>query len=89
MTPVERTPRVEHWNQSALDRAFGAYRASEHGFRMVFEDFPDELSTQLRGQWLNPGVRLAICLRFAFVDRIAVEDDGIGAAAQNFQIADG
>jgi len=56
---------------------------------MVFEDFPDELSTQLRGQWLNPGVRLAICLRFAFVDRIAVEDDGIGAAAQNFQIADG
>jgi hypothetical protein len=55
---------------------------------MAFEDFPDELSTQLRGQLLNPGVRLAICLRFAFVSRIDVEDNGIRALAQNFWIPD-
>jgi hypothetical protein len=42
----------------------------------------DELSIQLRGQWLNPGARLAICLRFAFVSQIAVEDNGIRAPAK-------
>jgi hypothetical protein len=31
--------RDEPWDQSALDRVFEAYRASEHGFRMAFEDF--------------------------------------------------
>jgi hypothetical protein len=31
--------RDEPWDGSALDRVFEAYRASEHGFRMVFEDF--------------------------------------------------
>ena len=31
--------RDEPWDQSALDRVFEAYRASEHGFRTVFEDF--------------------------------------------------
>jgi hypothetical protein len=43
---------------------------------------PDELSIQLRGQWLNPGARLAICLRFAFVSRIAVEDKASGLQAK-------
>ena len=31
--------RDEPWDQSALDRVFEAYRASEHGFRTVFQDF--------------------------------------------------
>ena len=31
--------RDEPWDGSALDRVFEAYRASEHGFRTVFEDF--------------------------------------------------
>jgi hypothetical protein len=31
--------RDEPWDQSALDRVFEAYRASEHGFRTVFEAF--------------------------------------------------
>ncbi|HTQ19160.1 sulfotransferase family protein [Mycobacterium sp.] len=31
--------RDEPWDQSVLDRVFGAYRASEHDFRTVFEDF--------------------------------------------------
>jgi hypothetical protein len=26
------------WDGSALDRVFGAYRVSEHGFRTAFED---------------------------------------------------
>ena len=30
--------RDEPWDQCALDRVFEAYRASEHGFRTVFED---------------------------------------------------
>jgi hypothetical protein len=30
--------RDEPWDQSALDRVFDAYRASEHDFRAVFED---------------------------------------------------
>ena len=29
----------EPWNASVLDRVFEAYQASEHGFRMAFEDF--------------------------------------------------
>jgi hypothetical protein len=29
----------ESWDESALDRVFEAYRASEHGFRTAFEDF--------------------------------------------------
>ena len=31
--------RDEPWDESALDRVFEAYRASEHGFRTAFEDF--------------------------------------------------
>jgi hypothetical protein len=31
--------RDEPWDQSALDRVFEAYRASEHGFRTAFENF--------------------------------------------------
>jgi hypothetical protein len=31
--------RDEPWDQSALDRVFEAYRASEHGFRTVFNDY--------------------------------------------------
>jgi hypothetical protein len=31
--------RDEPWDQSALDRVFEAYRASERGFRTAFEDF--------------------------------------------------
>jgi hypothetical protein len=31
--------RDEPWDQSALDRVFEAYRASEHGFRTVFKDY--------------------------------------------------
>ena len=31
--------RDEPWDGSALDRVFEAYRASEHDFRTVFEDF--------------------------------------------------
>jgi hypothetical protein len=31
--------RDEPWDQSALDRVFEAYRASQHGFRTAFEDF--------------------------------------------------
>jgi hypothetical protein len=31
--------RDEPWDQSALDRVFEVYRASEYGFRTVFEDF--------------------------------------------------
>ena len=31
--------RDEPCNESALDRVFEAYRASEHGFRAVFEDY--------------------------------------------------
>jgi len=31
--------RDEPWDGSVLDRVFEAYRASEHGFRTVFEDF--------------------------------------------------
>ena len=30
--------RDEPWDESALDRVFEAYRASEHGFRTAFED---------------------------------------------------
>ncbi len=30
--------RDEPWDESALDRVFEAYRASEHGFRKAFED---------------------------------------------------
>jgi len=40
---------------------------------------PDELSIQLHGKWLNRRVKLPICLRFAFVNQIAVEDKGIRA----------
>jgi hypothetical protein len=31
--------RDEPWDQSALDRVYEAYRASEHGFRTVFKDY--------------------------------------------------
>ncbi|AGB20786.1 hypothetical protein Mycsm_00333 [Mycobacterium sp. JS623] len=31
--------RDESWDESALDRVFEAYRASEHGFRTALEDF--------------------------------------------------
>ena len=31
--------RDEPWDESALDRVFEAYRASEHGFRAAFRDF--------------------------------------------------
>jgi hypothetical protein len=31
--------RDEPWDQSALDRVFEAYRASERGFRVALEDF--------------------------------------------------
>jgi hypothetical protein len=31
--------RDEPWDQSAPDRVFEAYRASEHGFRTAFEQF--------------------------------------------------
>ncbi|MGO9154444.1 MAG: sulfotransferase family protein, partial [Mycobacterium sp.] len=31
--------RDEPWDQPALDRVFEAYRASEQGFRTMFEDF--------------------------------------------------
>ena len=31
--------RDEPWDESALDRVFEAYRASEHGFRTALEDF--------------------------------------------------
>ena len=27
--------------------------------------------------WLNPGAKVVICLRFAFIGQIAVEDNGI------------
>ncbi|MGA9494055.1 MAG: sulfotransferase family protein, partial [Mycobacterium sp.] len=30
--------RDEPWDESALDRVFEAYRASEHGFRTAFKD---------------------------------------------------
>ena len=35
---VSAAARDEPWEQSALDRVFEAYRASEHGFRAAFED---------------------------------------------------
>ncbi len=47
-----------------------------------------QLSVQLRGQWLNPGAKLALCLGFAFVSQIAVEDNGIRALTQNFRVLD-
>jgi hypothetical protein len=31
--------RDEHWDQSALDRVFEAYRVSQQGFRAAFKDF--------------------------------------------------
>jgi hypothetical protein len=45
--------RDEPWDGSALDRVFEAYRATEYGFRTVFEDFP-------RFQKLNRLVRPSI-----------------------------
>jgi post-segregation antitoxin (ccd killing protein) len=54
---------------------------------VIAGDLERASSIQLRGQWLNPGARLAICLRFAFVSQIAFEDNGIRAPAQNFWIS--
>jgi hypothetical protein len=45
-----------------------------------------ELIVQLRGHWLNPGAKLALCLGFASVSQIAVEGDGIRALTQDFRV---
>ena len=39
--------RDEPWDGSVLDRVFEAYRASEHGFRTVFEDYHDQFNSVL------------------------------------------
>jgi hypothetical protein len=44
--------RDEPWGQSALDRVFDAYRASEHGFRTAFED-----SHRLNKRLLRPSIQ--------------------------------
>jgi hypothetical protein len=46
-----------------------------------------EVSSQLRGQRLSPGARLAICLRLTFVRRIAIEANGIRALVKDFLIS--
>ncbi len=48
--------RDEPWDRSALDRVFEAYRASEHSFRTVFEDYHDLYN---RGSSGRLGVREA------------------------------
>jgi hypothetical protein len=40
--------RDEPWDESELDRVFEAYRASEHGFRTVFEDFRGQFNVLYR-----------------------------------------
>jgi len=50
--------RDESWDGSVLDRVFEAYRASEHGFRMAFEDADRYL--KLNRLMLPPLVKLAL-----------------------------
>ena len=48
--------RDEPWDQSALDRVFEAYRASEHGFRTVFKDYRDGPRGFERSRVLPPSI---------------------------------
>ena len=47
--------RDEPWDQSALDRVFEAYRASEHGFRTAFEDSHDHVNS-VRYMFFRPSL---------------------------------
>ena len=58
--------RDEPWDASALDRVFEAYRASERGFRTVFEDF--HRFHKLTGSSGRPSVKL-ICEVVAMAHR--------------------
>jgi hypothetical protein len=50
--------RDEPWDESALDRVFDAYRASEHDFRMVFDDFRDhfDFNSELQRSVFRPSI---------------------------------
>jgi hypothetical protein len=51
--------RDEPWDQSALDRVFEAYRASEHGFRTAFKDFHGHF-TSVSSRLLRPSINKLI-----------------------------
>jgi hypothetical protein len=51
--------RDEPWDQSALDRVFDAYRASEPGFGTAFKDFRDEFNS-VRYRLLRPSINKLI-----------------------------
>ena len=55
--------RDEPWDQSALDRVFEAYRASEHAFRTASEDFRDHFSGVLLRPPIMKLVLEALALR--------------------------
>jgi hypothetical protein len=81
--PVDRAHAVERRHR----RRFVEYEAAQCGPVVVVAHHLDGLSIQLRGQWLNPGARLAIWFRLAYVSQIAVEQDGIRALAQNVWVS--
>jgi hypothetical protein len=48
--------RDEPLDQSALDRVFEAYRASEHGFRTVFTDYRNGMGRFYRSRLIPPSI---------------------------------